>query len=273
MSVNVRWLGTAGVELIHNGQAILIDPYLSRPSIWDILFTPLLPRKDIIEWYLGSIEGKVRAVVVGHTHFDHALDIPEIAHRLDCTILGGISLDALLDISGLPGKTTICHPQEQIVLSDKATLIMIPSVHGLVITRLLHLKGNIDRALRPPLRANQYRLGDMFALKITIGGVVFLHIGSAGFLGNELEGHRCDVLFLCVAGWKSSAGYPERVIEIAQPSCVVPIHFDNFSKPLFPGQECPVMKFADLEGFTRHVRMSHPGVEVRQLNPFMSASF
>jgi len=273
MAVNIRWLGTAGMELGHNGRVILLDPYLSRPGTWDILFMPLMPRKDIIEWYLGSIEGKVRAVIVGHTHFDHALDIPEIAHRLDCPILGGISLDALLDISGLPGRTTLCRAQEKIPLGDGSALTMIPSRHGLILSRLLLLEGNIDRSLRPPLRANQYRLGDMFAIKITIGGVVFLHVGSAGFLDKELEGHRCDVLLLCVAGWKSSAGYPDRVIEIVQPSCVVPIHFDNFSKPLLPGRECPVMKFADLEGFTRHVRISHPGVEVRQLNPYMSASF
>ena len=30
MSVNMRWLGTAGIELSHGGNVILLDPYLSR---------------------------------------------------------------------------------------------------------------------------------------------------------------------------------------------------------------------------------------------------
>ena len=84
MSVNMRWLGTAGIELSHGGNVILLDPYLSRLGKKDIFFRPLLPRKDIISWYINSIGGNVRVIVVGHTHFDHVLDIPDIARNLNC---------------------------------------------------------------------------------------------------------------------------------------------------------------------------------------------
>jgi L-ascorbate metabolism protein UlaG (beta-lactamase superfamily) len=273
MTVNTRWLGTAGVELTHKDKVILIDPYLSRLDKRDIFFKPLLPRKDRIRWYLQSIRGSVSAVIVGHTHFDHALDIPEVAANLDCPVLGGNSLDAYLHISGLPGKTSICQPQEQIALNAGITLTMIPSLHGLIMRRLLLLEGNIRREWQLPLRTHRFRLGEMYAPKISFGGVTFLHMGSAGFLEKELDGHQCDVLFLCVPGWKKSPGYPERVIEIVKPSCVVPFHYDDFTFPLMPGWKYPVMKSADLRGFIGRLKMIRPDLEIRLLDPFMSSSF
>jgi L-ascorbate metabolism protein UlaG (beta-lactamase superfamily) len=272
MSVNIRWLGTAGIELRHDGRIILIDPYLSRPSKRDIFFQRLLPRKDIIHWYINSIKGEVETVVAGHTHFDHALDIPEIAQNLICPAIGGTSLDNLLSISGLPGRTTVCRPREQVDLGDKISISMIPSAHGLILSRLLLLEGDISNRLKPPLRTNQYRLGAMYAPKITLGGLTFLHVGSAGFIEKELEGHTCDVLFMCVAGWRKWPSYPQRVIEIIQPSCVIPIHYDDFSIPLMPGWKVPIMRSADLEGFCNRVKMSRPGIDVRRNEPFTDIS-
>jgi L-ascorbate metabolism protein UlaG (beta-lactamase superfamily) len=273
MSVNMRWLGTAGIELSHGGNVILLDPYLSRLGKKDIFFRPLLPRKNVIGWYINSIEGDVRAIVAGHTHFDHVLDIPEIARNLNCLILGSPSLDTLLSISGLPDRVTVCNSNDQVNLRDDMSVSMIPSAHGLILSRLLLLEGSINKRLTPPLRTNQYRLDEMYAPKIALDGLTFLHVGSAGFIENELEGHTCDVLFCCVAGWKKWPSYPQRVIEIVQPSCVIPIHYDDFSIPLMPGGKIQVMRSADLEGFLNHAKMSRPGTEVRKIEPYMVISF
>jgi L-ascorbate metabolism protein UlaG (beta-lactamase superfamily) len=273
MSVSIRWLGTAGIELKHSGNVILLDPYLSRLGKKDIFFRPLLPRKDVIGLYINSIEGNARAIVVGHTHFDHVLDIPLMAHSLACPVLGSSSLDTLLSLSGLPGRVTVCNPNEQVKLGDDLSVSMIPSAHGLILSRLLLLEGDINPGLTLPLRTSQYRLGAMSAPKVTMGGLTLLHLGSAGFIEKELEDHTCDILFMCVAGWKKWHLYPERVIEILQPSCVIPIHYDDFSIPLMPGCKCPVIRSADLDGFCKRVKMSRPGIEVRLIEPFSATSF
>ena len=273
MSASIRWLGTAGIELEHRRKVVLLDPYLSRLGKKDIFFRPLLPRKDVIGWYINSIEGNVRGIVAGHTHFDHALDIPLMAHGLNCPVLGSTSLDTLLSLSGLPGRAIVCNSKEQVKLVDDISVSMIPSAHGLILSRLLLLEGDIDRRHTLPLRTNQYRLGAMYAPKITLGGITFLHVGSAGFIEKELEGHTCDVLFLCVAGWKKWPSYPQRVIEIVRPSCVIPIHYDDFSIPLMPGWKMQVMSSADLAGFCARVKMSRPGIEVRLIEPFHATSF
>jgi len=272
MSVNIHWLGTAGIEMRHGGKAILIDPYISRPGKIDILFKQLVVNKDAIRHFLDSIVEKVAAVITGHTHFDHALDIPEIARVLGCTIIGSSSLDTLLSLSGLPGRVTVCRPQENINIDDKSTITMIPSAHGLALSRLLLLKGDIRRGSRPPLRANQYRMGDMFSPKVFFGGITWIHVGSAGYVAQELEGHQCDVLLMCVAGWKKWPAYPEKVIEMLKPSCVIPIHYDDFSIPLPPDRKCRVMHSADLEGFCKRARNIRPNLEVRRIEPFTEVS-
>jgi L-ascorbate metabolism protein UlaG (beta-lactamase superfamily) len=273
MSLSIRWLGTAGIELNHDGNLILLDPYFSRLGKKDIFFRPLMPRKDLIGWYINSIGGNVRAIVTGHTHFDHVLDIPLMAHILDCPVLGSSSLETLLSLSGLPGRVTVCSSKEQIKLGNDISVSMLPSAHGLIFSRLLLLEGDINPGLTMPLRTSQYRLGTMSAPKITMGGLTMIHIGSAGFIEKEFQGHTCDILFMCIAGWKKWPLYPQRVIEILQPSCVIPIHYDDFSIPLMPGWKCPVLRSADLDGFCRHVKMVRPDIEVRKIEPFTAASF
>jgi L-ascorbate metabolism protein UlaG (beta-lactamase superfamily) len=273
MPVAGRWMGTAHIELSLDGGIVLIDPYVTRASKFSIFLRPLEADRASVESYTDSLDGVVRAVLVGHTHFDHALDIPALAGRTQAAILGSASLDALLDISGLPGRVTVCRPQERTPAGDGITVTMIPSLHGLVLSRLLLLEGEIDRAWKPPLRANRYRLGAMHSVKVEMGGITFLHIGSAGFLEGELAGHTCDVLFLCAAGWKSRPGYPERIVGIVRPSCIVPIHYDDFSLPLTPGRDFRMIRSADIHGLTGRLKRIRPNLEIRLPAPGERLSF
>ncbi len=273
MPVEARWMGTAHIELHFDGRIVLIDPYITRPSKRSIFIRPLDPDPGAVQSYLDGLEGDVRAVLAGHTHFDHALDIPEVARRTDAMLLGSNSLDTLLSMSGQPGRVTVCRPRERLVLGDRLTVTMIPSMHGLVLSRLLLMEGEIDGARRLPLRVNQYRLGSMFAVKVELGGVTFLHVGSAGFLEEELSGHACDVLFLCAPGWKKWPGYPERLLEIVGPACVVPFHYDDFSLPLVPGADFRTIRSADLEGLTARLKKSRAGMETRFLVPGRKVPF
>jgi len=73
--VHVRWLGTAGFALEHDGFVVLIDPYLTRASLARCVASPLRPDAGAIARWAPRAD----AIVVGHTHFDHALDVPAIA--------------------------------------------------------------------------------------------------------------------------------------------------------------------------------------------------
>jgi hypothetical protein len=75
----------------------------------------------------------------------------------------------------------------------------------------------------------------MHSVKVEMGGITFLHIGSAASWKGSLRGTLRRALSLC-GRLEEPAGIPERIVGIVRPSCVVPIHYDDFSLPLTPGR-------------------------------------
>ncbi len=267
LDVKTRWAGAAHVEVYCGPDVLLIDPYCSRPGKMEILTQPLRPRIGKIRSFLNGIGGTVRAIAVGHTHFDHSLDAPEIARFTHAAVLGSSSLATLFELSGLPGVVTVCQPHDPVDIGQSMRVTMIPSRHGRILGKFFLMEGEIDRRRRLPLRAHRYRLGSMFAVHVRTGGISILHVGSAGFKAEELESVRCDILFLCVSGWKGTPGYPQMVIDLVRPSCVVPIHHDDFTVPIGGDGGCRILRSADLDGFMKRVRAGFPGVEIRVLPP------
>jgi len=206
--VEVRWTGAAGLEFVHNGLVVLTDPYHSRLQKFEVFFRHLRPKTDVISKYLESLTGQLSAIIVGHTHFDHALDIPVFAKHFNGPLVGNSSLKTLMAIYGVSGRVTVCKGHERVELPGGAVVSMIPSTHGLVTFGRAPYFGEIASKGRPPLKACEYRHGTVFIPKLEVGGTVFMHIGSANFIESELQGHYCDVLFMCVPGWKKVSDIP-----------------------------------------------------------------
>jgi len=83
--VGVTYLGSGGFLIRHGGDAILTAPFLSAPRAPELLL-PLRtnrPRVDSLmrAWVGDTDTGAVRAVLVGHSHYDHVLDLPYIFQR------------------------------------------------------------------------------------------------------------------------------------------------------------------------------------------------
>src|SRR5262252_6169336 len=83
--------------------------------------TMKLPRGLEVTWlgtaaFRFSYEGTVRwidpadAVLVGHTHFDHALDVPAIARAHGCPVYGSRSLAHLMGLHGLAPQAVEVEP-------------------------------------------------------------------------------------------------------------------------------------------------------------------
>lgn len=265
--VEVRWLGAAGLELIVNDSVVLMDPYLSRPGKLNIFLGRLSPASDKIRSYTSGLEGRVSAVVCSHTHFDHALDIPTIAKGLRCRVVGSPSLKTLMEVSGAPAGMTVCRGNEVIDLDGGIRLHMIPSRHGLVFFGRVPYPGEIDPDCEPPLKALEYRHGTVFMPRIDVGGVSIIHAGSANFIPSEMENQRCDILFMCVPGWKRIPGYTSQLIEMLKPEVVVPFHFDDFTSRIPASGRIRPMPLADLDGFIGRVRTHARGTVVLIPNP------
>src|SRR3954463_349632 len=79
--LEVVWLGVSGYRLTYQGVSIFIDPYVSRvPLRAFVLRRQTLPAPAMVERY-ATAPGPVAGILVGHTHFDHAVDAPALARR------------------------------------------------------------------------------------------------------------------------------------------------------------------------------------------------
>lgn len=271
--VNVRWTGAAGLEFTCSDQVILIDPYLSRPGKIEVFLKRVRPKVDVVNRYLQGLTGKLSAIIVGHTHFDHALDIPVFAKHFDGPLVGNSSLETLMGMHGMPGRVTVCKGRERVQLPGGAAATMIPSVHGLVAFGRMPYPGEINPSGRLPLKSSEYRHGTVFMTKLQLDGKVFMHAGSANFIESELHGHSCDVLFMCVPGWKKVPGYTTRFLQMVKPKIIVPFHYDDFSAALSPNMKVPTLPLQDVAGFLKRISSTAPDAEIRTARIFESVSF
>ena len=261
--LEIRWLGAAGIEIKHEHHVLLIDPYFTRISKRQILFGRPAPDKNSVKQYLADLPGTLAGIIISHTHFDHAMDAPAFAACTNSPLIGSQSLDRLLEINGFRGRVTVCENRRAHLLDGNIKVQMLPSKHGLVLLGRVPYPGEIKPAAELPLNVRDYRLGSVYAPLIEMGGVTFMHIGSANFIADELQGRHCDILFLCVPGWKAVPEYPERLLEILQPRVIVPFHFDDFSVPLKPGGRLRRLPFLDMNGFLNQIKSRWPRIEIR----------
>lgn len=260
--VSVRWTGAAGLEFTHEGKSWLIDPYLSRVGKRTAFFGRPKADREKISRYLETLPGELQAVIVSHTHMDHALDVPEIMKQRSVPLAGNESLETLMALHGMPERVTLCAWRTRIDLPGGAAVTMIPSLHGLVLFGRAPYAGEIKPGQRPPLRASDYRHGRVFIPRLEIAGKSFMHIGTANLIDAELEGPSCDVLFLCVAGWRMIPDYLGRVLSRVKPKVVVPFHFDDFSAPLPKDLRTPMLPGIPLKPFLEGIAAEAPDAKI-----------
>jgi L-ascorbate metabolism protein UlaG (beta-lactamase superfamily) len=84
-SVTVKYLGSGGVLLRHGRDAILTGPLFSNPGPLQVLgLAPLRSDTGVIDRRMAAIfrdTGGIAAILVGHSHYDHLLDVPYVAAR------------------------------------------------------------------------------------------------------------------------------------------------------------------------------------------------
>ncbi|MCP4750846.1 MAG: MBL fold metallo-hydrolase [Proteobacteria bacterium] len=221
---------------------------------------------------MDELPESIAAIIVGHTHFDHALDIPAIAKDFAGPLVGSRSLETLMSLHDMPGRVTICKGGERVDLMPEAAVTMLPTKHG-IIGDSVPYPGEIDPGKKPPLKVDDYKLGTIYIAKLELGGTTFAMAGSANFIPEQLAGHSCDVLFMCVVGWDKSPEYAANLPGMLKPRVIVPYHSDNFFVPLPLDRKAPQMPNIDMEGFVETVLKSAPEAEIRRIDTFEYTEF
>ena len=264
-AVRVAWLGTAGLMITDGETTLLIDPFVSRYGLARVaLGWPLPPRQDLVDaWVRRLGAGNTAAVLVTHSHYDHAMDAPFFARATGAVLAGSESTANIGRGAGIdPARLRVVAPGHTLGFG-RFEVTFVESRHGPSPLGGVLFPGNIDRPVCPPAAASAYRLGTTFSLVLRHPAGTLVHHGSAGDRAGMYDGVRADVVFLGLAGRKDTDAYVAAVVDAVGARRVIPLHFDDF----FKGLDRP---FAFLAGvgfseFVRTVRRTRPRLEVTTL--------
>jgi L-ascorbate metabolism protein UlaG (beta-lactamase superfamily) len=230
--LEVEWLGVSGYRLSYEGRTLFIDPYLSRVPFRDLaLRRPARPDPLALERFAGS-PGETVGVLVGHTHFDHAVDAPAIARRSGCRAYGSKSLVNLMGLHGLAGRAVEVEPYRTYELGP-FEVSFTPSVHSKLLLGLaVPYDGELTCEHLDALSPGAYRCGQVWGISVAVAGVRFYHQGSANLLDDAIRERDVDVFLAGIAGRDFTDDYWRRILPRLNPRAVVPTHYDNFFRPL-----------------------------------------
>lgn len=229
MSLTFRWLGAAGVALNADGQVLVLDPFFTRPSLFQMLH-PLVSNVGIVAARLPECH----FVLVTHSHYDHLLDVPQVLRQSGAAVYGSPNTCQLLRVMGTPASQV-----NEVSAGNKLSLgeFTVEVIHGRhsPIPFGWIFNGKLRPGLHAPLYAWDYRMDICLGYYITVQGTRLLLCAA--------EPQSSDVLFAVAQEPKQ---YYLQLFQGVEPHTFVPIHWDNFTRPL----DKP------LRSFTRPGRMS-----------------
>lgn len=298
--VAITFLGVAGFLIEHQGHVLLTAPFFSNPSFGQVRprITRLLrstPRisadTSAIEKLLPRSADRATAILVGHGHYDHLMDVPYIAtHRAtEAKIYGGPSVrhmlmgDSALRSNG--GQRVIAisvaaagRPNREGVwyyTADSAYRFMAliaghaPNYRAWkqVYTYTI---GTVDTDLDSlPHTGAEWKLGEPYAYIIDVlsdrtkGSVFRIYFQDApsepplGFPPVDLLAERpIDLAVLCAATSSNVSNTPDSLLVVLKPLHVIVGHWEDF----FRSQTLPIQLSpgTDLEAFLKSLRSSLP---------------
>lgn len=260
--LRLQWLGTSGFRLSYAGFDLLIDPYLSRPSL------PMVLRARSLRCHAERIDqviDRADAIVVGHTHFDHALDVPYLAQRHDAQVYGSTSMAHLMGLHGLIDRAHVVEAG-RIYAVGPFEVTFVPSVHSKLLAGLaVQSGGELTCDHLDHLSGNAYRCGQVWGIHIAVAGTTLYHQGSANLIDDAIMHRNVDVFLMGIAGRGFTRDYARRMLQRLQPRMIVPHHYDDFFRPVDAGFRFSLN--VNLGGFVEEVERVSTDFGIAALRP------
>ena len=269
--ISVTYLGVSGLLIEHQTHVLVTAPFFSNPSLRMVSprvtrllrSTPRIsPDTLLIERLLPALADRASAILVGHGHYDHLMDIPYIALRraTSARIFGGPSVrhmlmgDSTLRSNG--GKRVVAISLGEagsknrrgvwFYTADSAYRFMaLVAGHAPTYRALRHsylyTLGSVDTDLDSlPHTAAEWKLGEPYAYLIDVLSddrrVVFrIYFQDApsepplGFPPAEVLAERAvDLAVLCGATSSNVPNTPDSLLKVLKPSQVLVAHWEDF---------------------------------------------
>ena len=254
--LSLKWLGTAGFHLSFGGEELLLDPYLSR----------LPGARPKIRFSLQEFRN-VSLILVSHGHFDHAMDLAELACLPAVRIHAPLKTCRILTRQGV--RPSVRRPNERLssFTWNGAQIRAVPTRHivfdPLLVLRTLGLiaRGNTWPRLFRLIR--NFPAGSNWEFLLNLRGYRILFSGSGGGDWDQLARLKPHCCMFPFAGRSDLIDYYLPALRRIRPETVVLHHFDSFFPYLCV--DYPVEEFRE--------RLSREMPEIRLIVPAPKETF
>lgn len=285
-SVTVRYTGTSTLLFSDGETHWMVDGWFSRFGPLDLALGQIAPDHDAITRGLERNHVRRLAVVIPiHSHFDHAMDSPEVAKRTGAILLGSESTANIGRGWGLDEDQIRVAVDGQPIQFGRFTITLIATRHfqfpNPAMAKRALSDPNISEPLVPPVGAFAYRVGQPYAIHVSHPRGRWLIQGSAGYIEGGLSGYDADVVFLGIGGLGAqTAEYREaywfETVTSIGATRVIPIHWDSLTGPAegpFTGPVRAASQLTNSDGpltfeFLKQKEISHPELQFSTLPRF-----
>ena len=283
-ALRLVYLGTGGWLLEHGDDVVLTAPLFTNPGLIRTGLLPIESDHAVVDRFMSRYDvSDARAILVGHAHYDHLMDVPRVAaeHAPQARIVGSRTVANTLGTwSGLAGRMDVVNDSagdqrtvgRWLRYGDGVRVMALRSKHAPHFDGYTLYEGTRDAPLEaPPRWAAEWLDGHTFAYLID-----FLRPGdSVAFrvyyqdavvappLGAAPEAliarHPVDVAILVPATFDQVDWHPEALIENLRPRRVILGHWEDFFVALDDALE-------SLEGVADPIRLTDLGHFVARLD-------
>lgn len=223
-----QFYGTSTLLLSDEHNSVLIDGYITREGLLTSIINQMKTNKDALKFINKR---RISAVLVAHSHFDHARDSAAVANEKMATLIGSQRTLNIVDAN-----------DEKLVQTDK--MLTIGNFKVSFITSNHVKKSFSKKALEKLLLYLSFspkfiKGGDIYSFYINHPQAKTLIVPSASFPENWATSNniKVDTVFLSIGllGEQPSdylVKYWKSTVVDTCAKTVIPIHWDDFRVPL-----------------------------------------
>ena len=204
-----------------------------------MLFSKIQSQPQVIQHIVQQQQlQRTQAILVTHSHYDHALDIAELGKRLPNTKIIGSSSTLNIARGGHIAEQQLIQVQSfKFISFGQFKVMTIPSQHTPATAVNNDLGEEIKQPLQLPARFSEFKEGHSFDYLIEHSGHRILVKAGTGAIPDQLRNLQVDTLFLGIAQLSRQSKefqqhYLDQTLRSLKHKVVMPIHWDNFFQPI-----------------------------------------
>ena len=303
-TVSLTYLGVSGFLIRAQGAAVLTAPSITHPRLFRVVLgLHIEPDTAAIDQAFARIDSSnIGALLVGHSHYDHLLDVPYLARHLlpHVTIVGTpTTKHVLAGDPALRGSRVVALSPDSVATAyrvgswyyvadgngaPKFRIMPVASTHAPNFAGMTIAWWGATRDRQSlPGNAWQWPLGEVYAYVIDVvrrdsspAFRIFYQDAASDpahsllppFLGRDVR--RVDVAIVCAGNFAQAYQYPDVLLGAMHPRFALLSHWEDFFRS--QDEELAAVRFTDTHRLGRSLERAMQS-SWGSLRPFDVASF